>query len=103
VEKPDLSLMFPKNLRNKAKLMLNNIKDVNLNDNNRIIYPDKTVGSNIFDLVKYFVSDINFSPARPLDSEKFETLLDGVPLSAFGRGRKSRVAEHKMKWKTLYH
>ena len=78
--------------------MLSHIRQLKLTADNDVIYPDGQIGSNIYDLIKYFVSDVNFSPPRPSDSKQFQKLLEAVPKSAFGRGRDNQ----SMTWKELY-
>ena len=85
----DIISLIPKRLQNKAKLLLHYLGHINIADNGCIIYSDQSKGSNLFDLVKYIISDINFAPARPVDIDKFLHLLKlkGVPDAALGRGR----------------
>lgn len=74
---PDL---LPKAYRAKAKIIVHYLLNkIELDNNQRVIYPDKVVGSHILTLLRYFVSP--FVKERPVDAPKFEKLMKnlGVP------------------------
>lgn len=49
--------LLPKNIRNKGSVLLHAIKDaVTFDSNGRIIYRDGTLGSSVFDHIKYWCS-----------------------------------------------
>ena len=82
-----LADLLPKNLKARARILLHYLENanVNVNDVQRIIYADGTVGSHILDLVRYTVAP--FVKTRPLDWPQFKALLEniGVPEAVFGR------------------
>ena len=67
---------IPQKYKLKARKLLSRLKKLHLTDDNRIIYSDQSIGSNIFDLLTYFVSDVKNKTPRPLDSETFQALLN---------------------------
>lgn len=78
--------ILPKNIRNKARMLLHYLDGkIKLDDQERIVYSDDHVGSYLLDMVRYYVSP--FVKTRPLDSPRFEELLQeiGVPSSAIVR------------------
>ena len=82
----DMVEILPKNLRNKARVLLHYIEGkVTLNAHERIVYGDGHVGSYLLDIVRYYVSPL--VKTRPLDAPRFEKLMleIGVPTSAIGR------------------
>ena len=84
----DLVKLFPKNYRNKVKLFLHYVqKRVKLDENDNVVYPDLTRGSNIIDHVRYFI--MPFSKGRPIDAPQFEQIIDeiGVPKSILAKRR----------------
>jgi hypothetical protein len=80
----DLPSLLPKNMRSKARVLVHYLENggVVINDMQRIVYDDGSVGSHILDLIRYAVS--RFSKSRPLDWPKFQELLGklGAPTSA---------------------
>lgn len=78
--------MVPKTYRHKAKVFLNYVmKHISLDDQQRVIYDDEdnndeSVGSNIIDIVRYFVSP--YPAERPLDAPRFQEVVEksGVPM-----------------------
>ena len=74
--------LLPKNLQNRARMLLHYIENVNVNDAQRIVYSDGSVGSHIVDLIRYAVSP--FVKTRPIDWPQFSALLESnnVPVSA---------------------
>jgi hypothetical protein len=64
---------LPKRLRNKGKILITHLGDsIKLNSDKRVVYKDGEVGSNIIDLIKYFVSNVK---KRPIDAPRFEELI----------------------------
>lgn len=88
-EKENIIDLLPKGYRNKAKLLMHYIPDIKLNNQGRVVYADGSLGSSLYDLVRYFVSSAQMSSARPLDAPKFAMILTkaAVPQSALGSGR----------------
>ena len=57
-ERGDMVNLFPKRQQNKAKLLIGHLKHVKVDTNNRVIYGDGTVGSSLYDLVRYFITSV---------------------------------------------
>lgn len=103
--------LLPKNLKTRARIILHYLENgnVNINDMQRIVYDDGTIGSHILDLTRYAISP--FLKTRPVDWPQFRDLLDklGVPNSAIVN-RNSDVAGSSSNatsailsnWKMLY-
>ena len=95
-----LAELLPKRLQNKAKILLHYLDgNVQVNDKQRIVYSDGSVGSHVLDMVRYFVSP--FVKQRPLDAPQFETLLKalGVPDSATVRKQQPIKTPLARNWK----
>ena len=79
-----LADLLPKNMRSRARMLLHYVENgnVTVNDVQRIVYENGTVGSHILDLTRYAISP--FVKTRPLDWPQFMDLLErlGVPSSA---------------------
>ncbi len=74
--------LFPKAYRGKAKIILSHLDGyVELDPSNRVIYGENTVGSHLYDLVKYFTAPKSGKTGRPLDAPQFLKLMqdNGVP------------------------
>lgn len=81
-----LADLLPKHLRNKARMLLHYLNSqLKLDNQQRVIYGDGSVGSHIIDLVRYNISP--FVKARPLDAPKFAKLMQtaGVPNAAIAK------------------
>ena len=82
VEEPksltNISELLPKNLRNRARMVLYYLENANIrvNDVQRIVYEDGSLGSHIIDLVRYAISP--FVKTRPLDWPRFKNLLENI-------------------------
>ena len=100
-EPPDIVSLFPKRQQNKAKLLFGYLKNVKLDSDNRVIYVDGSIGSTLYDLMRYFITDTgHFSAPKPIDSDTFKhQFLSGVPSAAFGKNKTHE--KHKFEWKTL--
>lgn len=73
----DIPELLPKCYRAKAKVIVHYLRDqIKLDENQRVLYPDKTVGSHILTLMRYFVSPL--VKERPLDAPKFMKLMKSV-------------------------
>ena len=107
--------LMSKNLQKKATLIMHYLKNkISLTKEGNVVYPDQSVGSNLYDLLKYFTTPKHMSPPRPFDASEFQQLMNenGVPLSALGSGksldRTEKLNETTQKhntlkhWKTLY-
>jgi hypothetical protein len=81
--------LLPGRLQTKAKLLLHYLRDVPVDGQGRVIYPDGVNGSYLIDLIRYFVSPKSMSPAKPIDATTFTEVMraNGVPTSALGAGR----------------
>ena len=81
--------LLPGRLIGKAKLLYQYIKDINLDKEGRVIYDDNALGSYLLDLIRFYVSPKNMSPARPIDAIQFGKILlqKSVPSAAIGSGR----------------
>lgn len=93
---PDL---LPKCYRAKAKIIVHYLRaKITLDENQRIVYPDKSVGSHILTLLRYFVSP--FVKERPLDAPKFRKLMKevGVPDYVYAKENKNNAISN---WKIL--
>ena len=66
--------IMPKPLRHKTKVVLHHLQP-RLDVNDKVIYPDETVGSHLYSLLKYFLSDLPSKQPRPPDGQKFEELM----------------------------
>lgn len=80
--------MMPKQMARKAKLLVHYIRNqIKLSENGRIVYPDRSLGSHLHDLVKFFVASPMLKIPRPIDAVKFGILLKqiGVPRASLGR------------------
>lgn len=80
--------LFPKNIRNKAKLLLQFVEPrIKTDSDDRVIYDDGQIGSHLLDLIRFFVLPTTMNVSRPIDASKFGIWLKikGVPNSAVGR------------------
>ena len=79
-----LAELLPKNMRSRARIVLHYLEsgNVTVNDLQRIVYQNGSVGSHIIDLTRYAVSP--FMKTRPIDWPQFSALLQnmGVPSSS---------------------
>jgi hypothetical protein len=100
-EKPkisELASLLPKNMQSRARMMFHYIENaVSVNDTQRIVYDDGTVGSHVIDLVRYAISP--FVKSRPVDWPQFSKLLQtlGVPESIIAK--RSNQSPLLDKWK----
>lgn len=89
--------LLPKCYRSKAKTILHHLQDrITLNDIQRVVYDDGTVGSNVLDLIRYFVSP--FVKERPIDAPDFKKMMNdaGVPEFVFAKKRDNILSNWKM-------
>lgn len=70
--------LMPKQLRHRSRVLLHYIRP-NINPEGRIIYPDETIGSHAYTLLKYYLTDLPTKQKRPVDAKKFEELLAKAP------------------------
>jgi len=75
----DIVSVLPQSLRSEARILVPYLKNVNINDVQRIVYSDGVVGSPILDLVSYAVSSSDHE--RPLDWPRFKNLLNSLGVS----------------------
>ena len=75
----DILNVLPQRLRSEARILVPYLKNVNINDVQRIVYSDGVVGSPILDLVSYAVSSSDHE--RPLDWPRFKNLLNSLGVS----------------------
>ena len=75
----DILNVLPQRLRSEARILVPYLKNVNINDVQRIVYSDGVVGSPILDLVSYAVSSSDHE--RPLDWPRFKDLLNSLGVS----------------------
>ena len=99
----DMVKLFPKRQQNKAKLVIGHLNNIKLDTNNRVIYRDGTVGSTLYDLVRYFITNSgHFSAPKPIDADQFKHhFLNGVPTAAFGKNKTHEKASTGLTWITL--
>lgn len=86
----ELSNLLPKRLQNKARMLLHYLNGhVKLNEQQRIVYSNGSVGSHIIDLVRYNISP--FVKGRPIDAPLFDRLMKsaGVPDAALIKREKN--------------
>ena len=68
--------LFPKAYRGRAKTILSHLDGhIELDLSNRVVYNGDTVGSHLYDLVKYFSAPKIAKIARPLDAPQFLKLM----------------------------
>jgi len=74
----DIEKILPRNLQSRARMILHYLDSANVhvNDMQRIVYSDGSVGSHIVDLVRYAISP--FLKTRPIDWPRFKTLLESI-------------------------
>jgi hypothetical protein len=80
--------LLPRQYRNKAKLLLGFLKPrVRLDEQMRILYENGDKGSNLLDMIRFYVLPISSKTKRPLDALRFGLWMkkEGVPRSAIGR------------------
>ena len=80
--------LIPKRYQTKAKALIHYLKDrVTLDANERIKYDDGSVGSHIYDMIRFYVYPAALSLKRPLDAVQFGLMLKeiGVPDAAVSR------------------
>ena len=75
----DIVSVLPQSLRSEARILVPYLKNVNINDVQRIVYSDGVVGSPILDLVSYALSSSDHE--RPLDWPRFKSLLNNLGVS----------------------
>lgn len=97
--------LLPKNMQRKASVLVHSIQNyIDMDDNGRIIYEDGSVGSSVFDHIRYWISNQGKEGIRrPVDFEQFAKLLrdKGVPKSAIAKD-KQHFLDSVQKWKKLY-
>lgn len=87
---------LPKNIRSKAAVVLEYLKDkLNVNEDGEITYHDGVLGGHIYEQLKYYLSNAQFKGKRPLTAEKFAKLAESGPIKPQG-------SSSVIKWKTLY-
>ena len=82
----ELASLLPKNLQSRARMLFHYLENnVRVNDMQRIVYEDGTVGSHVIDLTRYAISP--FVKSRPVDWPQFSKLLEnlGVPESIIAK------------------
>ncbi len=86
-----LANLMPMDRRTKALRIFSRLQGtLKLDDQNRVLYPPNDVpGSNVYDLVSFFLTPANIPRPRPVDAPRFGQLLlrQKVPLSLIGKGR----------------
>ena len=100
-----LAELLPKNMRSRARIVLHYLEsgNVTVNDLQRIVYQNGSVGSHIIDLTRYAVSP--FMKTRPIDWPQFSALLQnmGVPSSSLAnKGEETLTKRNTIldQWKT---
>ena len=99
-----LAELLPKNMRSRARLVLHYLENGNVivNDLQRIVYQNGSVGSHIIDLTRYAVSP--FMKTRPIDWPQFSALLQnlGVPSSSLANKGEASTNQNTVldQWKT---
>ena len=99
-----LAELLPKNMRSRARIVLHYLENgnVTVNDLQRIVYHNGSVGSHIIDLTRYAVSP--FMKTRPVDWPQFHALLQnlGVPSSSLANKGETSTNRNGVlnQWKT---
>lgn len=71
----DVINMLSKTLRNRARVLLHTLgNSISINKENRIIYPDETIGSHLYILLNYHLNNFK-TKEQPFDYTKFKKLL----------------------------
>jgi len=91
--------MMPKQSRSRAKILAHYIKDrVKLvNSSDLIVYEDETVGSPIYDLIRWVVTPRRFNTTKPFDADKFLLYLKtlNVPNSVYATDLTTQAESQK--------
>jgi hypothetical protein len=70
---------FPKRLQKKVQALVDQLGNrVKIDSNQRVVYDDGEVGSNIVDLIRYSVSPS--TTERPIDAPRFDAIMKGSQL-----------------------
>lgn len=89
--------LLPKTSRNKARILFHSLKsNLSLDEHGRVKYKDDTVGSPLYDHLKYWTTRIGKEGVlRPLDSDKFINLmvLSSVPKSSVSSDKQHYLIE----------
>lgn len=93
-----LVTFLPKLQRAKGRLIMQALKDkIHLDANSRILYDDGTLGSSLFDHLKYWTgSSGKEGIKRLIDHDQFLSLMknNGVPLSAITKEKQFNLLQN---------
>ena len=74
----EIATLLPKNMQGRARMLLHYLENANVrvNELQRIVYSDCSIGSHIINLVRYAISP--FMKSRPLDWPRFKELCESA-------------------------